>query len=191
MKWKLKPVIEGAAALLALVAGPLSAQSAYPAPDPVLAPAERPVLTSPAWSGLREEGSAPRPVVGALLGGGAGLLAGGLVGAYVGGNDCEDEGNPDSCKGLEGVVTGAFVGYTIGTPVGAHLQNGRRGALHWSLLSSAAIGVVGLAALRAADVGGDAGTTGGQRAVVTGVALSVPVLQLVSSVVIEGRTGRP
>lgn len=130
---------------------------------------------------------AGRPLAGALLGGAAGVLAGGLAGVFIGGNRCADEGNPDSCQALGGLLLGAAVGHTVGAPVGAHLLNRRQGALPASLLASVAIAGAGVAALWATD---RLDQHERNNAAQISVAVAVPILQIVSSAIIEQRTSR-
>jgi hypothetical protein len=131
--------------------------------------------------------SAGRALAGALAGGAVGALVGGLAGVYVGGNRCVDAGNPDTCYGIAGLFAGAAAGFTVGTPVGAHLLNRRQGALGPSLLTSAALAAGGVVAFQLADRHArGAARVGTLQAIV----VAVPVLQLVSATVIETRTGR-
>ncbi len=130
--------------------------------------------------------TARRSFLGALAGGAAGALVGGVAGAWIGGNRCVDAGNPDSCYLLLGTVTGLAVGMTIGTPLGAHLLNRRRGDLRTGLLASTAIAGAGLVAFRAADIN----VRGSARpATLNAILVAVPVLQVATATVIEGRTG--
>jgi hypothetical protein len=145
--------------------------------------------TITADSAVADRAAAPvgRVAAGALLGGAAGLLAGSVTGLYVGGNRCHDPGNPDSCHWLDGLLVGAAVGVTVGTPGGAHLFNRRRGSLAWSLVASAALGVAGAAMFNAAD-GRPPG--GGRNAMLATAVIAVPVLQVVSATIIETRTAK-
>lgn len=124
--------------------------------------------------------SVSRLVAGGLLGGAAGALAGGLAGFAVGGNRCDDEGNPDSCRGLEGAAIGTVAGEALGIPLGVHMAGGRRGRLAPSMAASAVIAAVGVGAILASKEDG----------VAVGVALSVPVVQIVASTWIERATAR-
>lgn len=134
----------------------------------------------------REGTHAGRIVGGSLLGGAAGVLLGGVAGAFVGGNRCEDEGNPDSCHGLDGMLLGSAVGFSFGVPVGAHVANRGAGSLGWSLIASAATAAAGAAVLKIADQR----PPGAARGILVGtVAISVPVLQVVSATLIQSRTG--
>jgi hypothetical protein len=108
------------------------------------------------------------------------MVAFAVAGGLIGGNSCRDPGNPDSCRGMEGGLWGAAVGYTVGIPVGVHLTNRRAGSLRASMLTSAAIAATGVA------VGFGVGTD--QSIAVA--ALSAPILQMVSSVIIERSTAR-
>ncbi|CAN5774388.1 hypothetical protein BH23GEM9_BH23GEM9_25560 [soil metagenome] len=124
--------------------------------------------------------STARLLAGGVLGGGAGLAAGGLIGLVIGANHCLDEGNPDSCHAMEGVVYGGTAGMTLSIPLGVHLANGREGRLAPSLLASAVIAGAGALAIVQTD----------SDAVLVGAVISVPVLQLISSVLIERATTR-
>jgi hypothetical protein len=157
------------------------------APAPVALVKAAPVQISPAPAASVQGAlvqPAQRPVPVLVLGGAAtaavGMVAFGFVGALIGGNSCADIGNPDSCRGMEGGLWGAAVGYTVGIPAGVHLANGRAGRLGPSLLASAAIAGAGAA------IGFGIGTD--QSIAVA--ALSAPIIQMVSSVIIERRTAR-
>jgi hypothetical protein len=128
-----------------------------------------------------------RAFVGAVLGGAAGALVGGLTGLYVGSNRCYEPANPDSCDWIRGTAVGTVVGITVGTPVGAHLMNRRRGALGWSLVASAVVGGLGIIAFKAVDdpIRGES-----RRELRNAVLISVPVLQVITSTLIETRSGR-
>jgi hypothetical protein len=104
------------------------------------------------------------------LGGAAGLVGGALAGARITGGNCDD------C-GLIGGVYGGIAGWSAGIPLGVHLANGRRGKLLPSLLSSLAIGGVGLGAALAADK--------------VELMIPVPVAQLITSILIERSTSAP
>ena len=79
-----------------------------------------------------------------LLGGGIGLVAGGLLGALIGGNDSDD---PDEAwvNALQGSVIGATIGESIGLASGVHLANDRRGNFVLGTVASLAIGAAGAA----------------------------------------------
>jgi hypothetical protein len=124
-------------------------------------------------------------VAGAVLGAGAGLVAGGLTGGAITSNDCEP-GNPDQCLGeaMPGFVWGAGAGMTVGAPLGAHVGNGRRGALGRSLLASAAIFAAEVLLLSQLV---EDGRTEHMEAV-RAIAITAPLLQIGTSVWIEART---
>jgi hypothetical protein len=107
--------------------------------------------------------------LGGVLAGTAGAFAGAAIGNEITKNTCED------CF-LEGVIYGGMAGGSALLPLGVHLANGRRGNYGASLLASLGIGAAGLAIAVAANEGG--------------VLLPVPVLQLVSSILIERKTAR-
>jgi hypothetical protein len=146
-------------------------------PDPVAL-----LRTAPARTAPQQPAQRPVPVlvVGGTATAAASMLVFGLAGALIGGNSCADSGNPDSCRGMEGGLWGAAVGYTVGIPAGVHLTNRRAGSLRPSLLTSAAIAGVGVAA----------GFGIGTDQSIAVAALSAPILQMVSSVIIERRTAR-
>jgi hypothetical protein len=107
-----------------------------------------------------------------VLGGLGAATAGTFGGAVIGSRittkyPCED------C-GLEGLIYGAVIGESAMLPLGVHLANGHRGNYGASLLASLGIGAAGLAAAVATQEGA--------------IMLSVPVLQLVSSIAIERAT---
>ncbi|MGH7497572.1 MAG: hypothetical protein ACREL3_01840 [Gemmatimonadales bacterium] len=106
---------------------------------------------------------------GGILGGAVGVFGGALAGAKITQNDCED------CA-LVGAAYGAVAGGSALLPLGVHLANGRRGKLGPSLLSSLAIGAAGLGVAAASNS--------------VDVMIAVPVLQIISSVLIERATGR-
>jgi hypothetical protein len=139
---------------------------------------------------VAQSASPARPALGALLGGAAGVLVGGTAGAFVGGNRCGEPANSDTCMLIEGIATGAAIGYTLGIPVGAHLLNRRRGDLRMSLAASAALAAAGYGVLRASGVRWNGGTTPRQRRVAAVVVVSVPVLQYLATTAIETATGR-
>jgi hypothetical protein len=124
--------------------------------------------------------STSRLVLGGAAAGAAGMVAFGLAGGMIGGNTCRDIGNPDSCRGFEGALWGAALGHTVGIPVGVHLANGRAGKLSTSVLASAAIAGAGIAV----------GFGSGSDPVLAAAALTAPIAQLVSSVMIERATAR-
>jgi hypothetical protein len=142
------------------------------------------LLLQPAQAIAQVAPAPARPVPVLVMGGAAtaavSMVAFGFAGALIGGNSCMDSGNPDSCRGMEGALWGAAVGYTVGIPLGVHLTNRRAGSLRASMLTSAAIAATGVA------VGFGIGTD--QSIAVA--ALSAPILQMVSSVIIERSTAR-
>jgi hypothetical protein len=163
------------ASLAVLGSRTLPAQSAALATVPAAATAS---LSSP---------STGRALGGAILGGAGGLLLGGITGLYVGGGRCSEAGNPDACKEFYGLLIGAGVGLTLGIPVGAHLLNRRQGSLPYSLLASAALAAVGAVALQSVE----GSTDWEHRDNVRGtVVIGVPILQIVSTTLIESLTSR-
>jgi hypothetical protein len=149
----------------------------------IAAVAALPLLSATAASAQHappRQNSTLRLVAGGVLGGAAGLAVGGLGGAWIGGNSCDDDGNPDSCHGAEGLFFGAVAGQSLSVPVGVHLANQRAGRLGPSLLASALIAGAGALAVTSTQDDG----------VLVGAVIGVPALQLVSSVLIEKATTR-
>ena len=110
------------------------------------------------------------PVVlalGGVLAGTAGTFGGAWIGNEITRDACED------CF-LEGVIYGGVAGGSALLPLGVHLANGHRGNYGAALLASLGIGAAGLAVAVASQEGA--------------VMLSVPVLQLISSIAIEHAT---
>jgi len=175
MSLRLRTKAAMSAALLALGIPSLSAQEPAPIADSVSSPITEAV--SPV----------ARSLGGALLGGTAGVLAGGIAGLYIGGNRCSSPGSSDSCYGFEGMLAGAAVGMTVGTPVGAHLMNRRRGALPYSLLTSVAVAAAGVVAFRAVDAHARGS---GRVAALNSIVIAVPVLQVLCATLIESRSSR-
>jgi hypothetical protein len=160
-------------ALFALLAGVTPGLHAQRIPAPL--PAGWEEATTPPDPGRLGRGMpSQRPstvalLAGGLLGGAVGVFTGAVVGGKATEDDCED------CV-LEGVVYGGVAGGSALLPLGVHIANGRRGGYAKSLLASLAIGGAGLGAALAANEGG--------------VLVVVPVLQLVSSILIERGTSR-
>jgi hypothetical protein len=129
------------------------------------APAAEPALAA------ERRASTGRLILGGVIGGGVGLGAGALIGGLLGGGDkiCGD----DPC-GFAEAVFGAVGGEVTLLPLGVHLANRRQGNYLWSLLASAGIAAGGIAL----SGNGDHGE----------VLIAVPVLQLVSSILIERGT---
>jgi hypothetical protein len=153
--------------LLALPAGAVHAQR-LAAP---MFPSEPGEPAAPRTAAAVPLGKPQSPAVlalGGILGGAAGAFAGGIVGAKAADN-CED------CA-LEGLAYGLVAGGSAALPLGVHVANGRRGNYGLSLLASLAIGGVGFGATLASHE--------------NGIMIAVPVLQLISSIVIERRTTR-
>jgi hypothetical protein len=133
----------------------------------------------PRWevSAQADAGALDRRTVGtALAGAGAGVvggLAGGLAGVAIA--RCTGSG----CAGP--FIIGFVVGETATIPLGVHLAEGRRGSYPAAALVSAGVAAAGLGALL---VVGDSGPAA------QGVAVLVPIAQLVSSMAVERRIAR-
>jgi hypothetical protein len=181
------PIIRAAALLGGLflsAAAPAAAQQRAPSPFRAAAGhAERgPVL---------DAAQVARPAGPLVLGGVVGGLAGALAGGALGGAlsyalvRCDDQ---DGC--LEDYVNAAFngavVGASIGIPLGVHRANDRQGRLRPALLTSAAIGALGLGGFWAVQ------KAEGPDALMGAILVATPVLQIARSVAIERRTsGQP
>ena len=129
-----------------------------------------------------------RATAGAILGGAVGVAVGGFVGAAVTSSNCDGGGNPDACIGptILGIIWGGGVGHTLGIPLGAHYVGGRKGELVPSMLVSAAIFGAEVLTLRYAVR--DRQYVHKNTAI--GVVIAAPILQIISSVVIEARGKR-
>jgi hypothetical protein len=157
-------------AALVLPHGALEAQRLAPNPFPSLDAQPSRAAPTAALS-VDHPGTHPALLaVSGVVGGAAGLLAGAYVGSRVTEGDCED------CFFIGGAY-GAVAGWSSGIPLGVHLANGGRGRLLPSLGSSLAIGALGLGAAAASDR--------------YEIMVAVPVLQLVSSILIERGTSPP
>jgi hypothetical protein len=123
-----------------------------------------------------------------VLGATAGAVLGGVVGGVIGAATASRErvcqvGDPDGCLGatIPRALWGTGVGITLGTPVGAHLGSGRRGNLVYAMLASAGLFAGELIAL---DALVDDGRTE-HKGTVVGIAVSVPVLQIIATTLTE------
>jgi hypothetical protein len=148
-------------------------------------------LTSPAVA----QGPVGRPARSAAaatgltaLGATAGAIVGGLGGAIVGATTASGAppcktGDPDGCLGaqLPRAIWGTGIGITVGTPIGAHLGNGRRGNAVYTALASTALFAGEIIALRSLV---DDGRTR-HKSTVIGIAIAVPILQIVATTIAE------
>ena len=131
--------------LLALLAIPpaVRAQRLTPPAFPRLevAPAPRAPLAALGPGKPSDDGEADTGtlVIGGILGGLGGLYAGALLGANLGGQNCED------C-GLVEAFYGAAIGSALGISGGVHLANGRQGSFGRSALATLAISAGGILA---------------------------------------------
>jgi hypothetical protein len=125
-------------------------------------------------------------LVAAALGG---VAAGAVVGAAMFGGlnyalaACD---NQDGCWGEHFTwgFNGANAGSALAIPAAVHLANRRQGRLAPSLLASAGIGAVGLGVFWGVQ------RAEGPDALMVGSMIATPVLQIISSIVIERRTSR-
>ena len=116
----------------------------------------------------------PAPPAWSLAAGGA---AGGVVG-FAAGSLLGAPFNADHCSDCNGTLVGGLAGLSVGTPLGVHLADGRRGNV-WAVLGGSAAAGLG-ASLLAAELGADG----------TAVQVSLPAAQLLSAVAIEMFTRR-
>jgi hypothetical protein len=153
-------------ALTGLLAGTLHAQRLPGTPFPSIDQPAPP--TDPSIHAFPRQQTNPAILATAgVLGGAVGVFAGALAGARLTEHDCED------C-GLVGAVYGAVAGGSALLPLGVHVANHGRGNFGLSLLSSLAIGGLGLAMSSEFNSGVPM--------------IAVPVLQIVSSILIERKT---
>lgn len=120
-------------------------------------------------------GGLGRPVLGGLAGGALGAGVGFLAGLAANG----------SCEGDEVCVlpafAGAILGETLGLPLGVHVAEGRRGSYPLGALASVGVTAAGLGLM---SLVGDSGPPA------QGIAVMVPVAQLLASIAVERRTAR-
>jgi len=123
-----------------------------------------------------------------LLGATAGAVLGGVVGGVIGAATASRErvcqvGDPDGCLGatIPRALWGTGVGITVGAPIGAHLGSRRRGNLVYTVLASAGLFAGEVIAL---DALVDDGRTK-HKGTVVGIAVSVPVLQIIATTLTE------
>ena len=122
-------------------------------------------------------------ILGATAGAVIGGLTGGLIGAATTRAAACDNGDPDGCLGaqLPRALWGTGIGITVGTPIGAHFGNRRRGRVAYTALASAVLFAGEVIALQSLV---DDGRTEHKRTVV-GIAVAVPVLQIVATTLVE------
>jgi hypothetical protein len=128
----------------------------------------------------------------ALIAGSAtlGVAVGAVAGAFIGGaattRSCNN--GPDDCLGqaFPGFIWGAGIGSTVGAPAGASLANRGRGNVLLSLAASTAIFGAEVVALR--SIVHDGRTMHADAA--RGIVITAPVLQIVTSTLLELRTRR-
>ncbi|MDB4917190.1 MAG: hypothetical protein JWM95_4834 [Gemmatimonadetes bacterium] len=145
-------------------------------------PAVRPVLlpVAPDEAGRQ---SIARIAGGALLGTIAGVAVGGFVGGSLDSGSCE---NPDTCldRALLGFFWGGTGGAAVGAPLGAHFGNRSQGRLGASLLASAAVFGAEIVALRSLLHDGQTA----HKSTVFAIMTLTPVLQAITSTIVEART---
>lgn len=165
------------AVLTLLLAPPAHAQLADPAAvvgPQAWSPMVTPPVTTPSVRSVQPQRGRPSDAVlavGGVLGGGAGLMAGMIAGAFLDGPPPED--CIDFCFG-PGIIIGGLAGEALGVALGVHLVNGRRGSLPLGMLTSAGILTVGA-------IGGND---------VPEMLVIVPVSQILAAVAVERRTDR-
>jgi hypothetical protein len=120
-----------------------------------------------------------RVVLGALVGGAAGMLIGGYSGFRL------EESLSDPCRemcGLGGMILGSFLGGSIGMSAGAHMANGRAGNLPGGIGAT-----IGVGAGSAFIAGGLMSQMEAGSAVLF---VFVPAIQVYTAVTVERNTGR-
>jgi hypothetical protein len=123
-----------------------------------------------------------------VLGATAGTIVGGLSGALIGGwvassaQPCQN-GDPDGCLGatIPKAIWGTGIGITVGTPIGAHLGNRRAGHPLYTLLTSAGLFAGEVIALNSLVEDGHTK----HKSTVVGIAVAVPVLQIIGTTIAE------
>ena len=153
-----------------LTAGLLSTRlQAQRIPEPLSPSSKQPPASISGPIRPQTQRSSALLALGGVLAGTAGVFGGAIIGAEFTKGNCED------CF-LEGLVYGSVAGGSILLPLGVHLANGHRGNYGASLLASCGLGVAGLGLAVATNEGG--------------FMIPVPVLQLVSSILIERAKAR-
>lgn len=158
-----------------LLGPPLTAQSRLSAAPRAIVPTATDDVGTTARTGWTFLGA----TAGAVLGG----VAGGVIGAATTrAAECQI-GDPDGCLGAQipRALWGTGIGITVGTPLGAHAGNRRRGSVTYTMLASAALFAGEVIALNSLV---EDGRTEHKRTVV-GIAVGVPVLQIVATTLVE------
>lgn len=132
-------------------------------------------------SGPEEGRSNTALMAGGLAGGVVGLFMGGLVGAQVARHDC-DTGCDESALIL--AIFGAMAGESIMLPLGVHLTNRRQGSYLPAMLTSVALTAGGILLAESLS------ETTVRHSAPTVLLITVPVMQLATSILIERRTAR-
>jgi hypothetical protein len=143
------------------------------------------VLTTIPVSGqsIAPDRSTARLITGGVAGFVAGAVAGGLTAYAVYESSCS---GPCEIGGLA-AVAGAGAGSMIGTPLGVHLANDRRGSFAATLFGAAATLGLGVAAMHVAQsVIDDDQVVNGMYAL---IGVAIPVVQIGISIGIQRRTG--
>jgi hypothetical protein len=164
-----RPILALALALMTLTTPGQAQRLASPLSPRPTTSAQRPIRPDLLGPDVRPTRSPAVLALGGVLAGTAGAFGGAWIGNELTKGACED------CF-LEGLVYGGVAGGSALLPLGVHLANGHRGNYGASLLASLGIGAAGVAVAFASNEGG--------------VMLTVPVLQLVSSIAIERATAR-
>jgi hypothetical protein len=111
--------------------------------------------------------------LGGIVGGGAGIIGGGLLGyGLETGAGCEG----DEWCGFAGTVFGAMIGEVVMLPLGVHLANRSRGSYLPGLGMSLVVALAGLTL---------AGATGGAAPLMVP---AIPIAQLLTSIAVERRS---
>jgi hypothetical protein len=128
----------------------------------------------------RGEASTGRLFNGALLGGAAGLLLGGVAAIAPANSSCK-AGEDEGLCAAGWIALGGGLGGALGVPIGVHVANGGRGRLGLSMLASTAIAGLGVLGSVASHSDTAAGV------IMLGV---VPVSQIFTAIAIERKTSR-
>ena len=119
------------------------------------------------------------PSIGAGLGLGLGGWAvGGFSAAYLA-RDCSDH-EDDYCE-ITAFLIGAAIGGTFGMALGVHAGNGWRGSLAPDFLTGAQVWGAGIGLVAATEA---------EEPLIYVVAVTIPVAQLVATILVERATGR-
>lgn len=121
------------------------------------------------------KGSVPGSFIVSLLGGAIGFFGGGFIGYQIE-TDSGCSGDIDEWCGVGGFLLGTAIGESLLMPIGAHAGNGGQGNLPINLLITTGIGGLGLVLAVSSNE--------------SRTLIAIPVLQLLSSIIVEQKTSR-